>query len=225
MNNKLDYTTGVNKYDLVLDIIEHPEKYESDRLEEIMSDPETAEIYTILCKTDSAIEANKEIDVEAEWMSFSAKHAAPSRRYFRWVGTRAASIAAVIFTSIVAVAAGIAVTVSVAEQKTEPEIKENNRQTTAVSPADATTDIIIVPTDSVATDHASVLFKDESLEKIMNEVATIYDVEVKFNNDDVSGLHLYYKLNPALSIDEVVSQLNTFEQINIKRNGNILTID
>ena len=85
MNIKLDDPAGVNKYDLVLDIIEHPEKYKSDRLTEIMSDPETAEIYKLLCKTDSAVEAHKEIDVDAEWKRFSATRATRPLRLLKWM--------------------------------------------------------------------------------------------------------------------------------------------
>lgn len=46
-----------------------------------------------------------------------------------------------------------------------------------------------------------------------------------FDNKEAATLHLYYRLDPSLSIDEVISQLNTFEQINIKRQGDTLTID
>lgn len=57
----------MDKYELVLDIVEHPEKYTSEQLAEIMSDPETREIYNQFCKTESAIDANEEVDVDAEW--------------------------------------------------------------------------------------------------------------------------------------------------------------
>ena len=53
----------MDRYELVLEIIEHPEKYSADRLSEIFSDPETKKIYNLLCKTDSAIEAAKEMVV------------------------------------------------------------------------------------------------------------------------------------------------------------------
>lgn len=79
--------------------------------------------------------------------------------------------------------------------------------------------------DTVSALTAPVMFEDEPLEAIMNTVARAYGVEVRFNNDKAASLHLYYKLDPSLPLDEVVSQLNTFEQINIRRNGNTLTID
>ncbi len=53
---------------------------------------------------------------------FSRKHAVNSRRYLLWFGSRAASIAALVCTSIVAVAAGIAVTVAVIERKPQSTI-------------------------------------------------------------------------------------------------------
>ena len=95
----------MDKYELVLDIVEHPEKYTSGQLAEIMSDSETREIYNLLCKADAAIEANEEVDVDAEWENFSEKHAVRPRRSKFWFGSRAASIAAIIGTSIVSVSA------------------------------------------------------------------------------------------------------------------------
>ena len=69
------------------------------------------------------------------------------------------------------------------------------------------------------------MFEDEPLEKIMKEVADAYGVKVKFNSKNAASLHLYYKFDPSLPLTEVVEQLNTFEQINIRHTGNILTID
>ena len=85
----------MDKYELVLDIIEHPDKYTSQELEEIMTDSETRDLYNILCKVDSAIEANKEIDVDAEWTAFSRK-ASFRRRNFFMRNSRVASIIAII---------------------------------------------------------------------------------------------------------------------------------
>lgn len=212
----------MDKYELVLDVIEHPEKYTSGRLAEIMSDSEVREIYNLLCKTDSAIEANKEIDVDAEWEDFSEKHSVRNRRTFFWFGSRAASIAAIVSTSIVAVAAGIAVTVNVVVRKPEP-VAENVAVASSVEAV--STDTLTSNRDAVKVGLTPIMFENEPLDKIMKEVADAYGMEVKFNNKEVASLHLYYRFDPSLSLNELVEQLNTFEQINIKQNGNILTID
>lgn len=212
----------MDKYDLVLDIIEHPDKYSSEQLAEIMSEPETREIYNLLCKTESAIKDSEEPDVSSEWEKFSDSRLVRSRRVFSWFGNRAASIAAIVGSSIVAVAAGIAVTVSVIDHKSEP-FAEN----TAVAPSTVaiSTDTIATKCDTVNVYMTPVMFENEPLEKIMNEVAKTYRVEVKFKDENVASLHLYYKLDPSLTLNDVIEQLNTFEQINIRRNGNTLIID
>ena len=212
----------MDKYDLVLDMIEHPENYTSEQLAELLREPETREIYNLLCKTDSVIKACKEPDINSEWENFSDKYAVRPRSIFSWLGSRAASIAAIVGTSIVAVAAGIAVTVAVVTHKPEPGSKEATVVSTAMP---ATTEDIITPADTARTASEPVMFENEPLKAIMKEVAAAYGVEVKFNNREVASLHLYYKLDTSLPLNEVVEQLNTFEQINIKQEGNILNID
>lgn len=212
----------MDRYELVLEIIEHPEKYSADRLSEILSEPETKEIYNLLCKTDSAIEADKEIDVNAEWNNFADMYAVRPRRSFSWFGSRAASIVAIVGTSIVAVAAGIAVTVSVIDRQPEPIADEATVAPAAVS---LTTDTISVRDNTAKVNLSPVMFENEPLDKIMKKIAEAYGVQVKFNSSETASLHLYYKLDPSLPLDEVVEQLNTFEQINIRQDGDILNID
>ncbi len=212
----------MDKYELVLDIIERPDRYTLEQLAEIMSDPETREIYNLLCKTNSAIDAGKNVDVDAEWEKFSNKYAVHHSRSFFGLGNRAASIVAITATSIIAVAAGIAVTVAIIDHK--PELMADEC-TVSQGVEVVTTDAINTRIDSVYVVLCPVVFENEPLEKIMKGIACAYGVEVKFNNRDAALLHLYYKLDPTLPLNEVVEQLNTFEQINIKQNGNILIID
>lgn len=212
----------MDKYDLVLDITEHPENYTAEQLAEILSEPETREIYNLLCKSESAMKAAGQPDVNAEWKNFAAGRQVRPRRLPLWSGSRAASIAVIIGASIVAVAAGIGVTVAVIGHRTGPVAKE----TVAVpSEAEETTNTDAVQSDTIPVNLTPVMFENESLAKIMDEVAAAYGVEVKFQNEGAATLRLYYKLDPSLPLDNILEQLNTFERINIKRNGNILTIE
>lgn len=212
----------MDKYDLVLDIVEHPEKYASEQLSEIMSEPETRNIYNLLCKTEAVIKGSGQPDVSAEWDKFSNAQTVRTRRLFSWCGSRAASITAIVGASIVAVAAGIAVTVAVIDHKPEPIAEEVTVIPSAIS---FSTDTLTAGNDTVDVRLTPVMFENEPLEIIMREVAEAYGVEVKFNNSEAASLHLYYKLDPSLPLDEVVEQLNTFEQINIRHDGNLLSID
>ena len=217
MDNK-DY-----RYDIVLDIIEHPEKYTSTHLKEILSDPETREIYNLLCKTDSAIESDKDVDVDAEWEKFAKEHKVRKRRPFVWRGSRAASIAIIVCTSIVAIAAGIVITVAVKDNNPKPSVETTSNSNTVSNVISEK--VPPEPQDSLMAVTEPVMFEDSSLEDIMKAISATYGVDVTFNNKEVAGLHLYYRLDPSLPLDEVISQLNTFEQINICMNGDTLTID
>lgn len=209
-----------DRYEIVLDLVEHPEKYSPAQIDEILSDPETREIYNLLCKTDSAMKSVVAApDVEAEWERFANRSSRP--HYLSWLGSRAASIAVFALTSLAAVAVGIAVTVSLTEHKTEIPVDE-----AVATPKNIDTSIIETSTtDSVAAIVTPILFEDEPLGEIMEAIAHHFGVTVVYNNDKAAELHLYYRLNPTLPLDEVIDQLNTFEQINIHRNGNTLTVD
>ena len=65
----------MDKYDIVLDLVEHPDKYLPERIAEILSDPEARKIYNLLCKAYSTLPSTEaEVDVDAEWQRFSQLH-------------------------------------------------------------------------------------------------------------------------------------------------------
>lgn len=203
-------------YDRVFDIIDRPEAYSADELAEILSDPTTREIYYLLSATASAVGAAEEPDADAEWREFTRKHTGRRRR-FRPLGGRAASIAFIIFSSIVAVGAGIVATVAVIERRANvAEVAET--KTIAV-------DTMPTPSTEMPERPAPLLFEDETLETIMSEVAEAYGVEVVFAGREAAELHLYYRLDRTLPLDEIISRLNTFERINITHKGQRLIID
>ncbi|MDE6352803.1 MAG: DUF4974 domain-containing protein [Muribaculaceae bacterium] len=214
----------MDKYDLVIDIVEHPEKYTAEQLNEILSDAETKEIYNLLCKTDSAIVSDKKIDVDLEWDVFSKKYSVGSRSRFFWFGSRVASIVVIVATSLVAVAAGIVVTVSVIGHKQSFENEDVNAGQSVVEVTEDI-DTMVVKNDTVGVVRVEVIFENESLEKIMSVIAYAYNVEIQFDNKEAAALHLYYKLDTSLTLGEVIDQFNTFEQIHIQHKGKTLKIN
>ncbi|MBO4944306.1 MAG: DUF4974 domain-containing protein [Muribaculaceae bacterium] len=213
----------MDKYELVLDIIGHPEKYSSGELQELLSDAETREIYTLLCKTESAIKSGRQVDVDAEWARFSLSHAKKPRRTLRFFGSRAASVAVVISSSLVALAAGIMITVNITDRRTVAA--EGEHEETRGTSSIAVEDSITGKTDTIPGSSLPIMFENETLETIMKVVAERYGVKVKFVKREAASLHLYHKLDTSLPLDEVISRLNTFEQINIRRSGETLIID
>lgn len=218
----------MDKYDLVFDIVTHPDKYSSERLEEILSDPEIREIYALLCKINYAAESQNELtsdEVEEKWEKFECIHF-NHRPAFQWFSGRAASIAIFLLTSFVAVAIGLLVKVNVIDRKDGAVKTAHSAESRVVNPsAYRAPDTVMVRDDSVLLSDKTILFEDAPLEEIIGAVERIYHVKARFSNKKARELRLYYSLDPGKSLAETVDHLNTFKQINISLDGENLLID
>lgn len=226
MNTNPNEISTDNRYDLVTDIIEHPERYDSEELTRIMSDPEIRDIYKLLCNTDSSVKSYKAVSrcsVDEEWQRFNECHLPKPKKLLFFSSRHAASIAIIALSSVAAVAIGIAMTTSFSNK--EAETLSPAETTTQISAVEANASEPISADTTVVLDVTPVLFEDNTLDEIMRTVAETYGVDVRFNNDATKRLHLYFKFNPALSLDEVIEQLNNFEQINIVKTDKSLIVD
>ncbi len=223
-SNPNDFTTD-SRYDLVIDIAQHPERYDSDQLAQIMSDPETRELYNLLCKIDSSIKVNESasrISADDEWLLFSRRHLTPAKRFLFFRSSRVASIVLAALTSVAAVAVGIVISNSQITERTDcvdpsAEVISETIETPVSQTAETDSTVVETP--------KPIFFEDNSLEEIINTIAQAYSVSVRFNNEATKRLHLYYKFDPSLGLDKIIDQLNNFEQINIIATDNTLIVD
>lgn len=227
MNSNLtDHHHEAELFDRVIDLIEHPEQYSDQRIDQLLSDPEALKIYNLLCKTGSAMQSGKTLSdaaVEKEWERFAAAHRqsrAPRIVPLR-LGSRAASIAIVALTSLAAVAIGVAVTAKLSPSEPIAETDIEVATPATVSPAVA----LAAPDDTTASAQAPILFEEATLETITAALAKHYGLSVQFLNTNAKDLQLYYKFDTSLPVEEVIDQLNTFEQINLRVDGNTLIVD
>lgn len=215
----------MDKYGIVLDLIEHPDKYTPQQIEILLSDSETRAIYNLLCKTQSSLKSeNNDVNVDDEWQSFEREHIKPRLR-FLWHGSRAASISALILTSVAAIAIGTVIGISLKSTKqVYIELdKEETSQTAATAKHSGS--YLSANTDTLQSVPAPIVFEDETLEAILDTIAALHNLDVKFKTADVARLHLFYKFDPEIPLDETIEQLNSFGQINIKIAGNTLIVD
>lgn len=217
----------MDKCDLVLDLIEHPENYTQERIGEILSDTEARELYNLLCKTNSALVSatGGKVAADAEWRAFNSRY---RRTEFRvpHIGNRAASIVIVAMTSLAAVAIGITVAVKNFEpkQQTIEVAKETSAESQRTKVQKQSNDTI---KDMGIVDGPDVpeLFVNASLEDVLGRIAETHQVTVEYVKPETAQLHLYYRFDPALTLDETIEQLNTFEQINIRISDNKIIVD
>lgn len=224
----------MDKFEKILDIIDHQEKYSDEEIREILQDEECRKLYQTMMEVDSALESPSPIiNVDEEWEKFSQEHQlqeeatqnaaqeAASHPITSW-RKLAASIAGFVLISGIAFAAihtyikrsqePIQVTAD-----THPEvIKSDSAKQVAAK------DSLTHPKPEKPAIHK--IFENVAFEQMISEIASYYDLQVKFENNEDKTLRLYYEWNSHSSIENIVKELNQFENVNIELQQNELIV-
>ncbi len=215
----------MDKYDLVFDVIEHPEKYSAEKIGEFLSDPEFKKIYELICKTASSAKQSEEVDTNSEWNRFVKERIVPrAPRRFLGLSVRAASIIIFFSVTLFATAIGLVLTQRTTEMSVEDSL-DAPELSIETQPVSSQTESEDRDTESEVKVTGIMTFENASLREIMNTVGHNYGMEVLFNDPVIANLHLYYKFNPDLTLEEVLGQLNNFEQINISQDGKNIIVE
>ena len=135
---------------------------------------------------------------------------------------RAASIAVIVVSSLVALALGVAMKISYPSGDSQ---SHDNDTAVSVIVTEASVIESGVSPDSMTVDKSPVLFDNEPIDSILAVIGEHYGVDVVFESDRSKSLRLYYRLDMTQPLESLVDELNTFEQINIRNNGNILIVE
>lgn len=224
----------MDKFEKILDIIDHQEKYSDEEIREILQDEEFRKLYQTMMEVDSALEnPSPIINVDEEWEKFSQKHQlqeeatqnaaqeAASHPITSW-RKLAASIAGFVLISGIAFAA-IHTYIKRSQEPTQvtadthPEVI-NSDSAKQVAAKDSLTH----PKPEKPAIHKT--FENVAFEQMISEIASYYDLQVKFENNEDKTLRLYYEWNSHSSIENIVKELNQFENVNIELQQNELIV-
>ena len=214
----------MDKFEKILDIIDHQEKYSDEEIREILQDEECRKLYQTMMEVDSAFESPSPIiNVDEEWEKFSQKHQLQeaSHPITSW-RKLAASIAGFVLISAIAFAA-IHTYIKRSQEPTQvtadthPEaIKSDSAKQVAAK------DSLTHPKPEKPVIHKT--FENVAFEKMLSEIASYYDLQVKFENNEDKTLRLYYEWNSHSNIENIVKELNQFENVNIELQQNELIV-
>lgn len=214
----------MDKFEKILDIIDHQEKYSDEEIREILQDEECRKLYQTMMEVDSALESPSPIiNVDEEWGKFSQKHQLQevSHPITSW-RKLAASIAGFVLISCIAFAA-IHTYIKRSQEPTQvtadthPEvIKSDSAKQVAAK------DSLTHPKPEKPAIHKT--FENAAFEQMISEIASYYDLQVKFENNEDKTLRLYYEWNSHSSIENIVKELNQFENVNIELQQNELIV-
>lgn len=224
----------MDKFEKILDIIDHQEKYSDEEIREILQDEECRKLYQTMMEVDSALEnPSPIINVDEEWEKFSQEHQlqeeatqnaaqeAATHPITSW-RKLAASIAGFVLISGIAFAA-IHTYIKRSQEPTQvtadthPEVI-NSDSAKQVAAKDSLTH----PKPEKPAIHKT--FENVAFEQMISEIASYYDLQVKFENNEDKTLRLYYEWNSHSSIENIVKELNQFENVNIELQQNELIV-
>ncbi len=214
----------MDKFEKILDIIDHQEKYSDEEIHEILQDEECRKLYQTMVEVDSALESPSPIiNVDEEWGKFSQKHQLQevSHPITSW-RKLAASIAVFVLISGIAFAA-IHTYIKRSQETTQvtadthPEVIKSDSAKQV-----AATDSLTHPKPEKPAIHKT--FENVAFEQMISEIASYYDLQVKFENNEDKTLRLYYEWNSHSSIENIVKELNQFENVNIELQQNELIV-
>ena len=215
----------MNKTDLLLQMLEQPERYSEAQWQEILADDECRELYTLMAKVKSTAPSPEVSDetIDAEWQRLAQSQRARAAVILLWrkVAVTAAIAVALFGLSYAAVTTGF-----FGLQKQDNEPKEVQKSETPQQlPAHEASSAIEVANDSTPAAVEPRLYDNVPLEQMLAELSAYYQVDVEYRTDDVRSLRLYYEWEPDYSLDMVVDMLSHFESLSISREGNKLIVE
>ena len=228
----------MNKEELIIDLIAHPERYSDEQMQEILSDDEALAAYTALLEARMAIDKNsaEKVDIDAAWHNFAAqnadlleKHRQPettdTKHYFlmKWRKIAAMFVAAVAVSGL----AFAAIHTFTANRMTPKEKVEAVQKANTV--ADTVADTTCASATNMETSKAKPVFhktfENVALGDMLQEMAKHYGMTVEFRNQNASSLRYYYEWNSADDVNKVIDELNHSEQVAIAIEGNKIVVE
>lgn len=226
------------KWDMLLDLLEHPEKYSETQKDELLGDEEVNELYQLQVETRQSLDFAKSkekmkmpsIDAEWEKLKDETKQNAETQQTAKqlplWSPMRkVAAVAAVLVVSGITFAAIHLVTRShQPSDKNNTELvashKDSIQQVSAPQKSN-----IEEKTDSASLAQLPLVYENAELQNILTPIAGHFHLQVTYQNESARHIRLFLQLEKNMSLDDIIELLNHFEKVNIRHEGQTLIVE
>lgn len=232
------------KWDMLLDLLEHPEKYSETQKDELLGNEEVNELYQQLVETRQSLDFAKSKEkmkmpsIDAEWeklkeekqqkeeMSQNAETQQTAKLFPLWSPMRkVAAVAAVLVVSGITFAAIHLVTRShQPSDKNNTELvashKDSIQQVSAPQKSN-----IEEKTDSASLAQLPLVYENAELQNILTPIAGHFHLQVTYQNESARHIRLFLQLEKNMSLDDIIELMNHFEKVNIRHEGQTLIVE
>ena len=238
------------KWDMLLDFLEHPEKYSETQKDELLGDEEVNELYQQLVETRQSLDFAKSKEkmkmpsIDAEWeklkdemklkeekqkkeeMSQNAETQQTAKLFPLWSPMRkVAAVAAVLVVSGITFAAINLVTRShQASDKNKTELVSSRKDSIQQVSAPQTSNIE-EKTDSASLAQFPLVYENAELQNILTPIAEHFHLQITYQNESARHIRLFLQLEKNMSLDDIIKLMNHFEKVNIRHEGQTLIVE
>ena len=237
------------KWDLLLDLLEHPEKYSETQKDELLGDEEVNELYQQLVETRQSLDFGKSKEemklpsIDAEWemlkekmkqkaekqqedMKQNAETQPTAHQFPLWSPMRkVAAVAAVLVVSGITFAA-----IHLVTRSHQPS---DNNNTELVSSRKDSIQQVSAPqksnieekTDSASLAQLPLVYENAELQNILTPIAEHFHLQVTYQNESARHIRLFLQLEKNMSLDDIIELMNHFEKVNIRHEGQTLIVE
>lgn len=210
------------------DMLDNPQAYSEEEILDLLRDHEEArETYRQMVEVKRSYRqrriSDQAVDVDGAWERFASKHPVQGKKhkpllFSRFTGMRryAAIGICVLLMSVLSYAAIIQI-------RHRNEVREEQPAATETKPAVRQVETPVVITDTLQVKPKT--FDNVPLNEMLPEIADYYGMKVRFLSAEMKELRLFFTWNPKEPIDKVLSKLNQFERLNVKRDGQNIIVE
>ena len=226
------YDIDSKKWDMLLDLLEHPEKYSETQKAELLGDEEVKELYQQMVETRQALDFDKLKEemkmpsIDEEWKKLKEEKKQSTKVAFLWSPMRkVAAVAAVLVISGFTFAAIHLVTLShQSSEKNDTELVASDDNSAQQVPAPQKT-YTEEKTDTASIAKLPLVYENAELQNILTPIAEHFHLQVTYQNESVRHIRLFLQLREDMSIDDIITLMNHFEKVNICREGQTLIVE
>lgn len=232
------------KWDMLLDLLEHPEKYSETQKDELLGDEEVNELYQQLVETRQSLDFAKSKEkmkmpsIDAEWeklkeekqqkdeMKQNVETQQTAKLLPLWSPMRkVAAVAAVLVVSGITFAAIHLVTRShQASDKNNTELMASQKDSIQQVAAPQKSSIE-EKTDSANLAQLPLVYENAELQNILTPIAGHFHLQVTYQNESARHIRLFLQLEKNMSLDDIIELMNHFEKVNIRHEGQTLIVE
>lgn len=232
------------KWDMLLNLLEHPEKYSETQKDELLGDKEVNELYQQLIETRQSLDFAKSKEkmkmpsIDAEWeklkeekqqkeeMSQNAETQQTAKLFSLWSPMRkVAAVAAVLVVSGITFAA-----IHLVTRSHQPS--DNSNTELVASQKDSIQQVsapqksnIEEKTDSASLAQLPLVYENAELQNILTPIAGHFHLQVTYQNESARHIRLFLQLEKNMSLDDIIELMNHFEKVNIRHEGQTLIVE